>query len=89
MDKRKLAFALVAIVCAAIFLLVSGLKEIAWVGFALTVGGAIDFLFQNWSLEGKISSEVYGEAGEEAWEFRSFFLMALGPFVSLYPLLFG
>lgn len=89
MDKRSLAFAVVAVVCSAICWLLSGFKELAWIGLAMTIGGAIDFLYQNWSWEGRVASEVYGDAGEEAWQFRSFLLMALGPFIALYPVLFG
>jgi hypothetical protein len=89
MDRRRLAFAAVPMLCSAVCVVLSGFQELAWLGLALTLGGAIDFLFQDSTWEGQIASEVYGDAGEEAWQFRSFILMALGPFVALYPVVLG
>lgn len=72
MDKRSLVFAAVALLASALCVVLSGFKELSWTGLALTIGGAVDFLFQNWTSEGRVDSEVYGEAGEEAGSFAVF-----------------
>ena len=86
--KRKRWFAAVAFFAGIVLLLASGFKEVAVLGMGVTIVGVFDFLFAEWSLDGKIASEVYGDPGEELWQFRSFALMMGGPFVILYSILF-
>lgn len=87
--RRQIWCAAITIAVALVLFLCSGFTDIAWIGLALTIAGALDFFFAHWSVEGWVASEVYGEAGEELWHFRSFVMMAGGPLLILYSILFG
>ena len=88
MDKRKFLFAASFVAASGLFYCLSGFDSLGLLGIAMAVGGAIDFLFIRSSIEGSVASEVYGEPGEDLWEFRSFMLMAGGPIVAMYPIFF-
>ena len=87
-NKRHMWFAIVALLAAIGLFLVSGFDGLAALGLGLTVVGLIDFLFGQWTLDGYITSEVYGEPGEELWQFRSFVMMVGGPLLILYSVIF-
>jgi len=88
-EKRKRRFAFVTLLVAIVLFLFSGFEDLAKIGMGLTVVGLVDFLFSNWHWQGRIASEVYGEPGEELWQFRSFFLMVGGPMLILYSIIFN
>ena len=86
--KREYWFAAVPLAICLVLLALSGFHEYAWIGLVVCASGAVDFLMTKSSVNGMIASDVYGDAGESLWEFRSFMLMVGGPFVSLYAALF-
>ncbi len=87
-NKREIWCAVISIVVALGLLFCSGFRQIAWVGLSLTIVGTLDFFYSKWTWEGWIASEVYGDAGEELWNFRSFVMMVGGPLLILYSILF-
>ena len=89
MEKRKYWFAGASILVAAALMLIAEFNPLSGLGLALTLLGAVEFLFFRNTLDGFIVSEVYGEAGESIWEFRSFVMMVGGPFLILSVILFG
>ena len=88
-QRRQIWCAAIAIMVALVLFFCSGFKDIAWIGLVLAIAGALDFVFARWTVEGWIASEVYGDAGEELWHFRSFVMMVGGPLLILYSILFG
>ena len=86
---RKRWFAGIALAVGVVIFLFSGFTELAILGIALTGIGFADFLFAEYTHDGQIASDVYGDPGEELWEFRSFILMVGGPMLILYSIVFG